>query len=180
VSNVDQAALDRLLSMGLADSGHQVRARAIALAYGTGSVEGHCDQMRALASRDPEQGVRQYALVALGVLNDAGSRALLVDRLEHGSQEESTSALWVLARRPDGIARVLALAGDKRQWLIDELVHAVAEAAAPLNDDQLGDLRERVSSPELAGMIQRHIDRTRRGAPEMGPDGRVSYTLKRT
>ncbi len=178
LTNVDQDALDRILSAGFADSEHKVRERAIALAYGAGNIEQHRDRVCALASQDPEQGVRQYALVALGLLNDPESRAQLIDRLEHGSQEESTAALWALARRPDGVARVLALASDERQWVVDELVQAVAEVAAPLSDDQLGQFRERVSSAGLAGTIQRHIGRTRGGAPEMAPDGRVSYTIK--
>ncbi len=178
VANVDKNGLDRILSIGLADPVDKVRERAIALAYATGTVESHRDEICALASNDPAPGARQYALVALGLLGDSGSRSQLVDRLEHGDQAEATSALWALARRPDGISRVLELAGDDRQWIVDELVNAVAEVAAPLSDAQLDHLREQISSEVLGASIARHIDRTRRGAPEVGPDGRVSYTIK--
>jgi len=131
-----------------------------------------------VADADPD--VRQYALVALGVLGDATSRDVLVERLERGSQQETTSAIWGLARRADGIERVLTLAGDSRPWVKDELLGTFAEVAAPFTDEQIARLRDRVGSESFDKYRERHLARTRHGSPEIGPDARFTHAQKKS
>lgn len=82
-------------------------------------------------------GLGPETYVALGIASDAASRALLLDALERGEQKEATSAIWALARRPDGIQRVLGLVGDARPWVMPEVIDAIAEVSAPVTDEQL-------------------------------------------
>lgn len=131
------------------------------------------DVRAAVLSRldDPDEGVRQYAIVALGTLDDAESRARLVATLEAGSRPEVTSAIWALARRADGLARVLTLATDDRDWVRSELLYALAAVAAPMTDEQIAELTVAVTDERSVRVVERHLDRTRRGAPEYGSDG---------
>src|SRR5690606_22942984 len=101
--------------------------------------------------------------------------AILIDRLEHGSQADIKSAIWALARRHDGVQRVLRLADDPRPWIEEELLGAIAEVSAPLTDEQLGDLAKKTRSRAFDRLRERHLARTRRGAPEKGPDQRIQY-----
>lgn len=179
VDRVSREALLSILSVGMSDPVPRVRERAIAAAYGIGIIDGLRDQVLARAS-DESMNVRQYAIVAMGVLADPESRRLLLDLLHHGSQPEVTSAIWALARRPDGIKEVLALAGDPRAWVNEELLGAFAEVAPPLSDEQIAQLARTAPDPQWPRLLQRHIDRTRRGAPEMGPDGRIEVVLRKT
>ena len=170
---------DALLSMvrsGIEDVDARVRERAIAACYGLGLVEAVRDSLIAYA-KDEDVAVRQYALVALGAMRDPESRMVLLDRLRNGTNDEITSAIWALARRPDGVGDVLAMAGDSRRWVNDQLLHAFAEVAAPMSDQQLAELERKCPSSEFARFRARHIDRTRRGAPETGPDGRIEISV---
>jgi HEAT repeat protein len=171
-------ALDEILRTGIDDPSAGVRQKAIAAAYGLGATERLRDRRLAHAG-DSDMRVRQYALVSLGVMHDAESLAILLDRLANGDEAEATSAIWALARRPEGLPHVLALAGDPRPWVEDELLGAFAEVSAPLSDEQIEQLAARVKSPMFSRLRERHLDRTRRGAPELGPDARVSYVLKK-
>lgn len=141
--------LDAILQRGMTDEVHTVRQRAIAYAYGVGAVERMRDVVVA-ATRDPDVDVRQYALVALGVLGDEGSLRILRDALCSGSVPETTSAIWALARRKDGIADVTALGEDQRAWVRDEVRHALHEL----------------------------VERPRRGLAERGPDGQITAIVR--
>ena len=173
LDNVDPDLLGKVLAGGIDDPNAAVRQRAIAAAYGLGAV----DRLRArrlprIADDDIE--VRQYALVSLGALHDHESLAVLYDRLDHGIEPEITSTIWALARRPDGLDRVLKLAGDPRPWIENELLAAFAEVSAPMTDAQIDVLRRNVRTQEFALFRDRHLARTRCGAPELGPDARFS------
>jgi predicted nucleic acid-binding protein len=174
---ISQPALTELLQTGIDDRVSAVRQRAIALAFGLDAVELVRDRIFARLG-DEALGVRAYALLALGTLRDAESRAALVARLEHGSQAEATSAIWALARRPDGIEQVLRLAGDPRPWVEPELLGAFAEVAVPLTDEQIAALRAGVTAVEFPRLLDHHLQRTRHGLPERGADGRVTYVIR--
>lgn len=170
---------DALLSVvrsGIDDVDARVRERAIAACYGLGLAEDVRDSLIAHAN-DEDVAVRQYALVALGAMRDPESRTVLLQRLRKGSDDEITSAIWALARRPDGVGDALALAGDSRRWVNDQLLHAFAEVAAPMSDEQIAELERKSSSSEFARFHARHLDRTRGGAPEVGPDGRIEVVV---
>lgn len=92
---------------------------------------------------------------------------------------ETKSAIWALARRPDGIGDVLGLAGDSREWVNTELLNAFAEVAPGLVDEQIAELERKVPSPEFNRLRARHIARTRHGSPEMGPDGRIDVVVRK-
>ncbi|MDB4956212.1 MAG: hypothetical protein JWO36_3781 [Myxococcales bacterium] len=175
--DVTPEALDRVLRTGIDDPVSKVRERAIAATYGLGAVDRVRDRLLARV-RDESIDVRQYAIISLGAMRDEGSGNLLLELLEHGTDKEVTSAIWALARRPDGVERVLELAGDPRSWIEDELLGAFAEVAAPMTDKQIERLGSKVRSPAFSKLRARHLDRTRRGAPELGPDGRVQYVMK--
>jgi hypothetical protein len=177
IRNAAPETMARILKRGINDQAPKVRERALALAYGLGFVDRVREEVLAHVA-DPEPDVRQYALVALGVLDDETSRDALVDRLERGSQLEATSAIWALARRRDGVERVLALASDARPWVRSELLGAFAEVSAPLTDAQIDRLRDEIASPGFERSHERHIARTRHGAPEIGPDARFTYSRK--
>lgn len=162
--------LGDVLRIGITDRVAKVRERAIAAAYGMNAIALVRDEVMA-ATEDPEMAVRQYALVALGTLDDGASLARLHDRLAHGTREEMTSAVWALARRPDGLGTVLARVGDERPWLRGEVLSALAEVAAPMTDAQLAAVRAAVTTPDLERVLDRHVERTRRGGREHGPDG---------
>ena len=179
VRNVSAEVMDRILRRGLRDPSAGVRERAVALAYGLGAVDRLRDEVLRLAS-DPEAAVRQYALVALGLLHDEMSRELLADRLAHGAQPEATSAIWALARRSDGVEDVLALGSDARDWVKHELLTAFAEVAVPLTDAQIDRLHDQIRAPDFDSYRERHLARTRHGAPEVGPDARVAYSRKQS
>lgn len=136
-----------ILDVGIRDESAEVRARAIAAAYGCGAFQ-LVQRSIMSAAHDPDMDVRMYALVALGVATDEASRTLLVDALERGAQEEVTSAIWALARRPDGIQRVVALIGDQRPWVMSEVTGAIAEVSAPLTDEQLAAVGSWASGPD--------------------------------
>ena len=147
-----------------------VRERALAAAFGRNVVAMvRDDVLRCLD--DDVMDVRQYAIVALGTLDDPASRACIVAKLEHGSQPEVASAISALARRPDGLARVLALASDDRPWVRRHLLGALANVSAPMTDEQIAALSRVVIHDDLPAIIDRHLERTRRGGPEHGPDG---------
>jgi HEAT repeat protein len=169
--------LTSVLAAGLEDENPRVRERAIAATYGLGLVEGLRTWILALAT-DEDSAVRQYAIVALGVLRDADSRMLLLSRLHNGTEEETISAIWALARRPDGIQDVLELAGDERGWINVQVLDAFAEVATALNDETIADLERKIPSPEFARLRARHIDRTRHGARETGPDARIEIVKR--
>lgn len=167
-------ALERILRGGIADRAAKVRERAIAAAYGLGFV----DRVREplfLRLDDEDLDVRQYAIVSLGVMQDEKSRIALIERLEHGSREEATSAIWALARRADGIGRALETASDPRPWVQDEILGAFGEVSAPMTDEQIELLRGRLKSIDFDRFRERHIARTRHGVAERGPDGQIAY-----
>lgn len=167
-----------VLAMGLNDTEPKVRERALAAAYGLGLVPHLREHVLALID-DPELAVRQYAIVALGVLDDDTSRNVLSRFLREGSVDECTSAIWAAARRRDLIADVLGMAGDSRKWVNNEVLGAFAEVSVPLTDEQIVDLDRRTNNAEFARLRDRHIGRTRRGEPELGPDHRIHVVLKR-
>lgn len=173
-----EAEYAQLLAIGFRDSNSRVRERAVAAAYGLGLVTHLREHVLALIN-DPEMAVRQYAIVALGVLDDDTSRNVLSRFLREGSVEECTSAIWAAARRRDLIADVLGMAGDSREWVNNEVLGAFAEVSVPLTDEQIIDLDRRTNSAEFARLRDRHIGRTRRGEPELGPDNRIHVVLKR-
>ncbi|HTR52066.1 MAG TPA: HEAT repeat domain-containing protein [Kofleriaceae bacterium] len=170
---VPSTTLTTVLGSGLRDSSASVRERAIAVVYGLGVTDEFRDALLKLVHDDSLE-VRRYALVSLGTMHDEQSLAVLVERLEKAPQPEATSAIWALSRRPDGIDRVLRLAGT-HGWLDDEVLGAFAEVAVPVSDEQIADLAARTASPEFERLKQRHLDRTRGGAPEYGPDGRIRW-----
>lgn len=162
--------MTELLRLGIRDAAAAVRARAIAVGYGYGAVNLVLEDI-VEAVRDPELEVRRYALVALGLASDVATRSILLARLEHGDQAEAASAIWALARRNDGIASVLALIGDGRPWVLSEVLGAIKEVSVPLTDEELAALATWANVPdEMPAILNRHVDRTRRGAPERGPD----------
>src|SRR5262249_23575389 len=83
--------------------------------------------------------------------------------------------IWALARRTDGIERVLAMAGDTRPWIEPVLLAAFAEVAAPMTDAQIETLRGTTASPDFERLRDRHLERTRLGAPHGGADARIRY-----
>ena len=162
--------LAEVLHAGITDTVPAVRERALAAAFGRNVVAMvRDDVLRCLD--DDVMDVRQYAIVALGILDDPASLACIVDKLEHGSQPEVASAISALARRPDGLARVLALASDDRPWVRRHLLGALANVSAPMTDEQIATLSRIVIHDDLPAIIDRHLERTRRGGPEHGPDG---------
>ncbi len=166
-------ALVDVLRAGVTDVVPAVRERAIAAAYGLGKVKLVRDEVLACLAHAHE-GVRQYAIVALGLLDDAETLARLVALLERGSQAEATSAIWALARRPDGLARALTLVTDTRPWVRFELLHAIADAAAPMTDAQIAATTAAMAADDrVPRAIDHHLERTRRGGREYGPDGGV-------
>jgi hypothetical protein len=171
-------ALDELLRAGIDDPSPGVRQKAIAAAYGLGASERLRDRLVAHVA-DGDMRVRQYALISLGVMHDAESLAILLDRLANGEEDDATPAIWALARRPEGLPHVLALAGDPRPWVENELLGAFAEVSAPLSDEQIEQLAGLIKSPAFPRLRERHLDRTRRGVPEVGPHARLSYVLKK-
>ncbi len=179
ISSADFApdVLADVLRAGVTDPVPAVRERAIAVAIGMNAVRLVGEEVLARLD-DPDVNVRQYALVALGTLDDAASLARLYDKLDAGTQEEMTSAIWGLARRPDGLARVLALATDGRDWVIPELLGALADVAALMTDAQIAALTHALADPRLPRVIERHLRRARDGGPEHGADG--SWFVVRT
>lgn len=173
---IPRDALVSVVRSGIEDVDARVRERAIAACYGLGLVEAVRDSLVA-RTEDEDLAVRQYALVSLGAMRDPKSRMVLLDRLRNGSDDEITSAIWALARRPDGIADALAMAGDSRHWVNDQLLHAFAEVAALMSDEQIAELERKSSGSEFARYHARYIDRTHGGAPEVGPDGRVEIVV---
>ncbi|MDB4954543.1 MAG: hypothetical protein JWO36_2112, partial [Myxococcales bacterium] len=174
---VTPEALDRVLRTGIDDPAAKVRERAIAAAYGLGVADRVRHQLIARVG-DESMEVRQYAIVSLGAMRDQASHNTLLEVLERGTDKEVTSAIWALARRPDGTERLLDLAGDPRAWIENELLGAFAEVAAPMSDDQIERLGSKVTSSAFSRLRARHLHRTREGAPELGPDGRIQYTMK--
>lgn len=169
-NHFEPGLLAEVLRSGVTDTVAKVRERAIAAAYGMNAIALVRDEVMA-ATDDPVMDVRQYALVALGILDDDASLARLRDRLHHGTQPEMTSAIWALARRRDGLGDVLSLVSDDRVWLRHELLRALAEVAAPMTDAQLDAVRAAIADPDLDRLLDRHLDRTRRGGREHGSDG---------
>jgi hypothetical protein len=167
-----------VLAIGLNDTDSKVRERAVAAAYGLGLVPFLREHVLALLN-DPDIAVRQYAIIALGLFDDDMSRNKLGSLLRVGSVEEVTSAIWAAARRRDLIEDVLAMAGDAREWVNNELPGAFAEVSVPLTDEQIAALERRTNSAEFTQLRDRHIERTRRGQPELGPDNRIHVVLKR-
>jgi HEAT repeat protein len=159
-----------VLRRGIADPVKSVRERAIAAAYGMNVVELVRDDLLSRLD-DPDMDVRQYAIVALGVLVDSESRRRLVEKLEHGTKEETTSAISALARRRDGLARVLEMVTDGRAWVRDEVLHAIAEVATLMADEQVEKLRQTIQDAALPRVIARHLERARDGGREYGSDG---------
>lgn len=173
-----ESEFSRLLSIGMRDSNARVRERAIAAAYGLGLVPRVHEAVIALSS-DADVGVRQYAIIALGVLDDEVSREVL-HRVLHGtSDKETTSAIWAAARRQDLIEEVIGMAGDGRDWVNNELLGAFAEVSVALTDEQISELQRRTNFPRFAPLRDRHIARTRRGQPEVGPDNQIYIEFKR-
>lgn len=174
--SMPDSVLIPLLEVGLRDAAPKVRVRAIAYAYGIGAVEKVRPFIMAnLQHKDGE--VRGYALLSLGVMHDRESLDVLVDRVNGTAREDAVSALWALARRSDGIQHVLALANNP-DFAVD-VISAVAEVSTPLGDGTLEKLRSLGDTATTDAAIRRHLLRTREGAPEAGPDGRVEYLVKR-
>lgn len=163
-------ALAGMLRAGATDPVSKIRERAIAAAFGMGVVAQIRPEVVA-CTEDPVMDTRQYALVALGTLDDTDSLELLRRKLTTGADPEIASAISALARRPDGVDHVLALAGDSRPWVQDELVAAVARVSAPLDEDRLAALAARLTHPGLAEAIEAHRRRVAPGGREYGPDG---------
>jgi predicted naringenin-chalcone synthase len=118
------------------------------------------DAVVALADDDHPR-IRQYALIALGTLDDVASLARLQAALDTGTADEATSAVWGLALRADGLAIVLADAADRRDDIVLELLQALAEVSAPMTDAQLTILALTVRDPRVTHIIERHLARTR-------------------
>ncbi len=173
---VPDSIVEPLLARGIGDEHPEVRERAIAYAYGLGVVARVREQVLDRTS-DDALAVRCYALVALGVLDDSASFEILVHALGSKQREETKSAIWALARRVEGFERLLPLVKDPD--LAADVLGAVAEVSAPLDDVQLDLLATSVDTPALKNMIRRHIERTRHGAPERGPDSQVDYFVNR-
>jgi hypothetical protein len=148
-----------IVQAGLADPSPRVRQRALAYAYGLGRVPG-AEILRALASeRDPD--TRACALLALGLLDDPASLATLVHAFEQGEAAETHAAVWALARRSDGVARVLAAVEDARPEVRPEAIGAIMHVSAPLSDAQLAWLGAPERAPEARAAVQAY--RRRRG-----------------
>lgn len=173
-----EAEFSRLLSIGMHDSNARVRERAVAAGYGLGLVPVLREVVLELCS-DPDLGVRQYAIIALGVLDDEPSRELLRRVLRGASEKETTSAIWAAARRRDLIEDVIGMAGDGRDWINNELLGAFAEVSVPLTDEQIAELQRRTKFPQFAPLRERHMARTRRGQPEVGPENQIYIEVKR-
>jgi hypothetical protein len=154
---------DRLLRAGLADPSPRVRERAVAWAYGLGRIAAHRDAILAGLS-DADEACRGYCLLALGVLDDPASRARLGDALAHGSAREATAAVWALARRPDGIAAVVASVDDARPDLRREALGAIIHVAVPLDEEALARLQAADRPAEVRAAAARHLARVRGGA----------------
>lgn len=175
VRSMPDSVLIPLLEVGLSDPSPNVRVRAIAYAYGVGAV----GKVRPHILRNlfhDDLTVRRYAMICLGVLADAESLEFLRAKLSSPEQGEVVASIWALARRPEGVGFVIEMAG--RADLAEEIMGAIAEVSAPLDDETLARLRGAVYTPTAAQQIERHLDRTRLGAPERGSDGQVDYLVK--
>jgi hypothetical protein len=127
-----------LLRAGLADPAPRVRARAVAYAYGLGRVATVRAELVAAVRTEADRQARAYELLGLGLLDDAESLSLLTRALDAAaSVEDVNAALWALARRPDGVARVLAALDDTRAEVRREATGALIHVGAPLAAEQL-------------------------------------------
>jgi HEAT repeats len=151
---------DTLIRRALADESPRIRARAAALAYGTGRVEAVREPLLE-GTRDPDDEVRSYCLIALGVLHDAQSLQVLKDAFSRGTTGEATAAIWALARRPDGVAIAVSAVDDPREHLGAEAVGALMHVSADLSRDQMAWLDAPDRRPEVRDALRAY--RARRG-----------------
>jgi hypothetical protein len=176
--------LQRIFDSSLGDEVPTVRERALVYAYGLGWVTRLRNDIIRL-TRDVEQDVRQYALVALGIDDDEESLAILMMALHGDSKPETRSAIWALARRPVGIARLLQMLTDNRDWVLDDILGAVKWVSLPLTDHQISTVREQVAhtvEPRLLeSVIGHHLWRTRDpNGKEVPPERGISYAFSST
>ena len=164
-ANLPVEVADTILRAGVTDPSPRVRQRAIAYAYGLGRVVAlRTELIAALDAPDPDETTRAYELLALGLLDDVETLPLLVRAFESGTQVEIDAAVWALARRNDGVARVVAAVEDPRPRVRSEALDAITHVAGALSDEQLAWL----SAPERpAGAreaVQHH--QRRKGVPD--------------
>jgi hypothetical protein len=157
------ADTDAMIAIGMSDASARVRERAIVCAYGTGRVEAHAPAVIRAATEDPSERVRVFALVALGLLRDPESHAILARAFADGTDAEVDAAVWALARRPDGIAQVVAAVEDPRPQVRPEAIGAIANVAIELDDVQLAWLRATAREPIVREAAEYHVERVRRG-----------------
>ncbi|MBK9032914.1 MAG: hypothetical protein IPL61_16850 [Myxococcales bacterium] len=167
-----------VLRVGIGDPEPRVRERAIAVAYGIGLVADVRAEILA-ATDDPDGDVRCYALVALGVLDDAATRGLLIARLGSPVVGEVCAAIAALARRPDGVEVILAGLPDPRPWYNDAAFASIGEVATALDDAALDRLATIAADDRARSMLERHRWRTRHpDGREVGPDGRIEVVRR--
>ncbi|HPH66474.1 MAG TPA: HEAT repeat domain-containing protein [Kofleriaceae bacterium] len=176
------AVLEQIFAAALHDASASVRERAIVYAYGLGWVQRLIGELLRL-SRDPVEAVRQYALVALGIADDDESLSVLFAALDGDRKQEMQSAIWALARRPQGLSRLLTMAGDTRPWVVDDILGAIKQVSLPLTDEQLDEVRARVVVPrdeiQFERVFKHHRWRTRDPeGKELPPDRIMRYEMK--
>lgn len=177
-----EAVLEQIFAAALHDSSASVRERAIVYAYGLGWVQRLSGELLRLSS-DPVEAVRQYALVALGVADDDESLFVLFAALDGDRKQEMQSAIWALARRPQGLSRLLTMAGDTRPWVVDDILGAIKQVSLPLTDEQLDEVRARIVVPrdeiQFERVFKHHRWRTRDPeGKELPPDRIMRYEMK--
>ncbi len=159
--------ITRLLRAGITDPSPRVRERAVAYGYGIGRVAAvRAELVAALspATLNPDETCRAYELLALGVLDGADTLAVLTRAFEHGSAAEVTAATWALARRPDGIARVVAAVEDPRPEVRPEAIGAIMHVSEPLTAEHTAWL----TSPDRAPDVRQAAEHNQRrsGVPD--------------
>ena len=164
-----------LLRAGITDPSPRVRERAIAYGYGIGRVAAvRAELIAALspATLDPDETCRAYELLALGVLDGADTLALLTRAFEHGAPVEATAATWALARRPDGIARVVAAVDDPRPEIRPEAIGAIMHVSGPLAAEHAAWL----ASPDRAPDVRQAVEHNQRRGGIPDPASSISVT----
>lgn len=130
---VPDAELDELLRRGLTDESTAVREAAAVLAFLAvrgASLVG--ELIAALGS--PAEGVRWWALLALGGAHDALSLELISQFAGEPDVALASAAVRALAQRPDGHARWFAALADSRADVVSSALFALATVVTGLND----------------------------------------------